>query len=383
MDLRWKRLRTALGFVTTTVFLSLMTNPVCGQGFLRGCCPSCFGQSACGCGSGATGEAGSAYAGSSTGDQYADSQFDLGEAGPAQIGSSFAAVDSAYIDDARIRNLFRFRADAAYNNPFPDRAEFFYAQCGCFNQIAPGAPGPGVTSAATNVNYQEFWMYGESALSDQFSVFIDVPFRLVDIDVNIPGATGPAAAQIPNSAGLSDIHLGLKYAFIADPNRYDTFQLRIYTPTGDADRGLGTHHVSLEPAYLIFRRLSQRFRVNGEFRAWIPISNDVNPVNGRDFAGPILRYGLGGSYDLLQWGPCCNDRLSAVVEFVGWSVLSGQKFNPLFPNDTEAAGDTIFNVKVGGRWVFGNQSLYAGYGHALTSQVWYTDIIRAEYTYQF
>src|SRR6188768_155795 len=150
MDLRWKRLRTAVGLVTTTVFLSLMTNPVCGQGFLRGCCPSCFGPSACGCGSGATGEAGSAYAGSSTGDQYADSQFDLGEAGPAQIGSSFAAVDSAYIDDARVRNLFRFRADAAYNNPFPDRAEFFYAQCGCFNQIAPGtAPGPGVTSAAT------------------------------------------------------------------------------------------------------------------------------------------------------------------------------------------------------------------------------------------
>jgi hypothetical protein len=33
--------------------------------------------------------------------------------------------------------------------------------------------------------------------------------------------------------------------------------------------------------------------------------------------------------------------------------------------------------------VFGNQSIYAGYGRALTSEVWYTDIIRAEYTYQF
>jgi hypothetical protein len=158
----------------------------------------------------------SSDAGAPAGDQFAESPFDLGEAGPAQIGSNFAAVDSAYIDDARIRNLFRFRADAAYNNPFPDRAEFFYAQCGCFNQIAPGAPGPGVTSAATNVNYQEFWGYIERAFSNRFSVFIDVPFRLVDIDVNFP----PGAAQIPNSGGLSDIHLGFKYAFIADPNRY-------------------------------------------------------------------------------------------------------------------------------------------------------------------
>ncbi len=383
MEIRLHGSRAAQGFTVVAILLALTTNTVNGQGLFRGCGPACSNQWACGCGCGGgqtTGDLGSGDPNAPLGDQLADSPFDLGEAGPAQIDSNFAAVDSAYIDDARIRNLFRLRADAAYNNPFPDRAEFFYAQCGCFGQ---GAPGPGVTSAATNVNYQEFWGYIETAVTNNFSVFIDVPFRLVDIDVNVPGATGPSAAQIPNAGGLSDIHLGFKYAFIADPYRYDTFQLRVYTPTGDADRGLGTHHVSLEPAYLIYRWLTPRFRVNGEFRAWIPISDSVNPLNGRDFAGTILRYGLGGSYDVYQGCDCGNDRLSAVVEFVGWSVLSGQKFNPLFPNDTEAAGDTIFNVKVGARRVFGNQSIYAGYGHALTSQVWYTDIIRAEYTYQF
>jgi len=145
---------------------------------------------------------------------------------------------------------------------------------------------------------------------------------------------------------------------------------------------LGTDHVSLEPSYLMYRALTNRLRLNGEFRVWVPLSDSVNPINGRDFAGTILRYGLGGAYDLHQSCDGCN-RLSAVVEFVGWSVLSGQKFNPLFPNDMEAAGDTIFNVKAGGRWVFGNQSIYAGYGRALTSEVWYTDIMRAEYTYTF
>lgn len=388
MELRWHGMPGAQALVAAAIALFLAANPAhAGQGYFAGF-PSCNGNLACGCGAGGSGAGGgeSGMTGGPTDGQFADAPFDLGEAGPAQIGDNFAAVDSAYIDDARIRSMFRLRADAAYDNPFPDRAEFFYAQCGCFNQLitnGPRAPGPGVTSAATNVSYQEFWLYGESALSDRFSIFIDVPFRLVDIDVEMPAGTpAPGTAQIPNSGGMSDIHFGFKYAFVACPDRYDTFQLRVYTPTGDADRGLGTDHVSLEPAYLMYRTLTDRLRLNGEFRVWVPISDSVNPLNGRDFAGPILRYGLGGAYDLWQSCDGC-DRFSAVVEFVGWSVLSGQKFNPLFPTDTEAAGDTIVNGKFGGRWIFGNQSVYAGYGRALTSEVWYTDIIRAEYTYTF
>lgn len=372
------RASSRLGVVLALLSLSAQA-ATAGQGYFGGFCGCDAGNSSCGYGAG-SGAYGSMAGGSPGGDQFADSPFALGEAGPAQIGSTFAMVDSAYIDDARVRNMFRFRADAAYDNPFPDRAEFFYAQCGCFGG---GAPGPGVTSAATNVNYQEFWLYGERAFSDRFSVFVDVPFRLVDIDVNVPGGTPAENAPIPNAGGLSDIHLGLKYAFCASPDYYNTFQLRVYTPTGDADRGLGTHHVSLEPAYLIYRTLTDRLRLNGELRLWVPISDSVNPVNGQNFAGPVFRYGLGGAYDLWQSCCCCGDRVSGVVEFVGWTVLDGQKFNPLFPNDTDAAGDTIVNVKAGGRWVFGNQTIYAGYGHALTSEVWYTDIIRAEYTYQF
>jgi hypothetical protein len=30
---------------------------------------------------------------------------------------------------------FRLRFDAAFDNPIPDRAEFFYAKCGCFARI--------------------------------------------------------------------------------------------------------------------------------------------------------------------------------------------------------------------------------------------------------
>src|SRR5205809_7524462 len=42
-----------------------------------------------------------------------------------------------YIDDARVESHLRLRFDAASNSKFPDRAEFFYAKCGCYQGLAP------------------------------------------------------------------------------------------------------------------------------------------------------------------------------------------------------------------------------------------------------
>jgi hypothetical protein len=322
------------------------------------------------------------------GDQFAGTPLDLGEGAPAQTGGMFASVDSGYIDDARIRTIFRGRFDAGFNNIFPDRAEFFYAQCGCFGNGAPGPgkPGsPGVpATATTGINYQEFWTYYEQAFSPGFSVFIDVPYRLVQFKLDPAAAFNPATNPngvnpIPNANGFSDLQFGFKYALRADQYGYDTFQLRVYTPTGDAGRGLGTNHASLEPAYLAWRQLTETLRFNGEFRAWIPFSNDS--LNGQNFAGVVLRYGGGLTYDL--YGSYYSyERLSLVNELVGWSVLGGLKYNPLVGVQS-ASGDTIVNYKPGLRYVWGLQSIYVGYGVALTHQNWYTDIFRAEYAYRF
>jgi hypothetical protein len=388
MDLSRRRYLCSLVLVAGVWLLS-SAQTASGQGLFSNCW-SALGCGPCDCSSGSwnTGLAYGESTGATTGaggDQFAGSPLDLGEAGPAQYGSTFAAVDSAYIDDARVRTIARFRFDAAYNNVFPDRAEFFYAQCGCFGN---GAPGPGdARHLANKIDYQEFWGYYENAFSDRFSAFIDVPFRLVNFQLDPAIAAANNGAQgIPNSGGLSDIHFGAKYALVADPYRYDTIQVRIYTPTGDADRGLGTNHFTIEPAYLAFRQLSNRLRFNGEFRAWVPISDSQAVLNGqtKNFAGTVLRYGAGLSYDLYQSCDCPNDALSAVTEFVGWTVLSGLKFNP-DPRIgvQDASGDTIVNGKFGLRYRWSNQSVYAGYGVALTSQNWYTDIIRAEYTYRF
>ncbi|MBC7967900.1 MAG: hypothetical protein H7Z17_18470, partial [Fuerstia sp.] len=84
-----------------------------------------------------------------------------------------------YIDWAAPRTQFRLRFDAGFDNNRPDRAEFFYAQCGC----NPGGPGPGVPGPPPTVNgsidYQDVRGYLEIATSSRFSVFGELPVRFL------------------------------------------------------------------------------------------------------------------------------------------------------------------------------------------------------------
>jgi hypothetical protein len=257
-----------------------------------------------------------------------------------------------YIDPAALATMFRLRFDAAYDNNRPNRAEFFYPQGGF-----PGSPGPPLPE--TRVDYQEASGYLEGLLAPRLSAFIEAPVRFFNGEVNA------------NAAGLSDINAGFKFALRSDDDGLLTFQFRTYVPTGDADRGLGTNHVSLEPGLLFLHRLSDRLNLEGEFRAWVP-------VGGTSFAGNVLRYGTGLSY---RW-QCTEDvSLSPVAEVVGWTVLNGRE-SSVSPTGTvieSAAGDTIVNTKLGLRLGLGDvASLYAGYGRPLTGEVWYKDIWRFE-----
>ena len=265
-----------------------------------------------------------------------------------QVGSSGVG----YIDPAFIADTFRFRFDAAYGNVAPSRAEFFWP-------IGPPfGPGP---RAERHVDYQDFSTYLEYKLRPDFSVFGDVPFRLINPTVN------------DNTGGLGDSNLGFKWLLDSSPNHLLTFQFRTYVPSGDASRGLGNRHVSLEPALLGLLRLAPRWTLESELRDWIPIGGTP------DVQGNIIRYGLGASYLLYDDSP---QRLLAVTEFVGWSVLSGgvgRRNNLGVVQIQDAEGTAIVNAKVGLRWFFDPcTSLYAGYGRALTPDVWYTDTFRVE-----
>lgn len=270
------------------------------------------------------------------------------EGGPSAKNSTVG-----YIDSAIPVNELRLRFDAAYDFTRPTRAEFFYAKS---RPLGPGLPVP-----EPRIDYQDLSSYLEVAASERLSGFVELPWRFLNPEVNA------------NANGFADMNAGFKYAFLYGDNGVATFQFRTYMPTGDASRGLGNHHVSLEPAFLFYKPLSDRLGLEGEFRYWVPI-------DGTDFAGDLFRYGVGVHYDVWK---NCRLTVSPVAEFVGWTVLSGKE-SAVTPSGSvlieDAAADTIVNAKLGLRVRVENYGdVYAGYGRALTGDRWYENTWRVEF----
>jgi hypothetical protein len=297
-----------------------------------------------------------------------------------------AGAAGGYIDSAIPLSLVRVRYDAANRNNRPDRAEFFYPQF-----------GP-TRDAGQPVNFQDQSTYVEYAPLPNMSAFIDVPTRFI----HIPGAIG--RVDLPhhlrgtyfqprqNFSGFSDLQLGVKYAFIANPDYFYTFQLRTYLPTGTGRFGLGTTHASLEPGFLAFQRLSERLFFIGEFKDWIPLHGSIFKPNGRHYAGNILNYGVGLFYNLVLTD---RFRVAPTAEFLGWTVLGGLKETA--PNIVQSAvGDTIVNFNFGVRFALGNYinpggpsplndrlSLHVSYSRSLTGDWWYKNMFRLELNWYY
>jgi hypothetical protein len=343
--------------------------------------------------------------------------------GTETAGLAAGADPGGYLDPAIPRTMFRLRYDAGFNMNHPDRATFFYGtwqelsfhphgilrQDGAFGGVLfdPRARGP--VALPGKIDYQEVSPYLEVAANDRLSAFVELPNRFIDFD-NLqedndrePGPTGkgfpePGFGGVgggndnnphTNFDGLSDVRFGFKAALLADPCQYLTFQFRTYAPTGDVGHGLGTGHWSLEPGLLLYKRLTDRLVLQGEFEAWFPIQ-------GGPLAGNVLTYGVGLGYDIYQ---CGNLRVTPIAEFVGWTVLNGfESFIgdvgtipvpagvnvPTGHGVLDAGGNTIVNAKLGVRTYFGCHSdLYAGFGQALTTIRWYDEIVRVEYRLSF
>jgi hypothetical protein len=262
-----------------------------------------------------------------------------------------------YIDQADPVNQVRLRADFGYDFRTPTRAEFFYPRSRPF--------GPGLPEPERAVDFQDYTLYLEKTLGPSFSIFAEGGLRALNPDLN------------GNTSGLADANVGFKYAFLADESQVWSFQFRTYLPTGAASRGLGTHHVSVEPGILGFVWLTEQLGLASEVRYW-------QPVGGTDFAGGVLRYGLGLRYDLVDgdgW------QLAPTLEAIGWSVLNGAE-SRLLPNGRvatlDSTGTTVVNLKVGARLDVGERfGVYAGYGRVVTGERWYRDVFRVEFRWLY
>jgi hypothetical protein len=280
----------------------------------------------------------------------------LASAQPPDLPISVGDSGVGYIDTAVISNQLRFRFDAAYGANQSNRAEFLWAW--------RPALGPGPPLDESSTDYQKMSAYLEHTVNSHLSVFMEAGAIFSNPEVN------------DNSGGLGDIETGFKVALYEDCDTFATFQMRVYVPSGDADRALGNGHVSLEPAILIYQKIGS-FTLEGELRDWIPIGG----TPGRQ--GNVLRYGLGMSTDLCSIG---LPSVRPVVEFAGWTVLDGQTrfLSPSGLVVEDADGVTVVNVKVGSRFILDeNHDLYVGYGRSLTGDRWYRDILRVDLRLRF
>ncbi|PYU44340.1 MAG: hypothetical protein DMG54_09495 [Acidobacteria bacterium] len=291
-----------------------------------------------------------------------------------------------YIDDPIIGSQVQIRFDAAFDNRFPDRAEFFYAKCGCYRDpklsgtllYDPNAPGPGPL-IPKGVNFQVLSFRGDYAPTSRFAAFIWIPIRWIQPQ------SAPGQGAFKQWAGISDVEAGLKFALLTSSRHYLTAQLRAYFPSGAAVHGLGTNHYSIEPGLLYYQRFSDRFQVEGEVGGWLPIrgSAGVPTTSPQGFGGNIFFYGVGPSYRVISRE---HFRLAPVIELVGWNVTGGLETITTGTTGTPltASGTNIFNLKIGARTSFGGRnSLYVGYGTPLTSANWFNNIVRVEYRYSF
>jgi hypothetical protein len=271
---------------------------------------------------------------------------------------------SGYVDGAAPLTQLRLRFDAVYDINRSDRAEFIYTH----------------ETTDPRIDYQEPSAHLEYAFGDRYSAFVELRGHFVN----------PEKAS--NAKGLGDMNAGFKWAFVSTEDRIETFQLRVYIPTGDPTKLLGAGHASIEPGLLLSQFFSDNWRVEAMLKDWIPLGDS-------DFQGNIVNYGAALSYRVFE-----SERMSIwpVAELVGWTVLGGKEtlvppsgVAPSIPGvegpgggggfpTKDAAGDTIVNAKLGARIFMGQWgSFYAGYGRALTGAVWYKDLWRVEYRLAF
>jgi hypothetical protein len=322
---------------------------------------------------------------------------------------SFAQADSdrppiqgstvGYIDNPLVESQIRIRFDDAFEDQFPDRSEFFYAKCSCYRGLLPlipaaydpNAPGPGL-GVPNAINYQQLYMNVEYSPQRRFSAMVEVPIRWLQPQGFQP--IPPASLgflPFSNQSGLGDATAALKFATVASESTYLTIQLKSYFPSGDASKGLGTDHYSVEPSLLLYQSLSDKWTVEAQAGDWHPIggsagvSSTVGSPASEGFAGDIFFYGIGPSYKLYTGH---RVQIAPVVELFGWHVLSGFQTQPQTGTTdgaaSEANGMNIVNLKGGVRTSIGRRdSFYAGFGQALTHDDWYKHIIRFEYRRTF
>jgi len=272
-----------------------------------------------------------------------------------------AAADVAFFQDsARPVTQMRLRWDTGWDMLTPDRAEYFWAR-------EKGPLGP--NAVARFLNYRELTMYTEGAI-DKIGVFVEQTYREVGLHASPISPTPDTTFS-----GFGDLNIGTKTLLLDCDLMQFAFQFKTFIPVGSAGKGLGTGHVSLEPAFLMTLHLAPDTYLQMEAAYWIPVGGD-SLYQGNVFHSHI-------AVNQVLWRLCRDVVLVGTMEFNEWSIINGNFTDPGTGNPVRAR-DTIFSLGPGARFVICDRiDLGAGTAFAVTGDHWAEELVRAEFRWRF
>jgi hypothetical protein len=200
------------------------------------------------------------------------------------------AANAAFFQDSpRPVTQTRFRWDVGFDYRFPDTAEFFLGKL--------GTKGP--KNSVESMRYAELRIYQEIAAGPGASAFFDFAYRTLDTGTN------------PSAAGLCDIIAGAKSVVLDRELLLVSTQFTTYIPSGNFLTGLGTGHVSLEPAILAALKLAPSTYLQTELAYWIPLGGTSG------FMGSTFHYHFALNHNLYRHGDFLN--IVGTVELNGYT----------------------------------------------------------------
>jgi hypothetical protein len=279
---------------------------------------------------------------------------------PCYEGKWTPVADSAfYLDSARPQTQTRIRVEPTYGLAAPDRAEFFWAQADGKGK----GPGPQNTLAENQVDYTDTRLYTEAA-TGKVGVFFEMSYLSLD------------PLHDPHAAGFGDMNTGIKTLLLDCEMMQFAMQFKTYLPVGNAGKGLGTGHVSLEPSLLMTLKLAERSYLQGQVAEWIPVGGDAG------YQGAILHYHFSWNNQIYQFNPACP--VVATAEFNGWTFQTGSYTDPINGPFQRAAAFSYFELGPGLRFFICDKvDLGCGVSFALNEPNWYQTTYRTELRFRF
>ncbi len=226
-----------------------------------------------------------------------------------------------------------------------------------------GNGGKGPSKSEGNVNYTDTMLYTEAA-TGRVGAFFEMSYMSLDPENN------------PHAAGFGDMMVGTKTLLLDCELLQVGIEFKTYLPVGDASKGLGTGHVSLEPSLLAGLRISECSALQGQLSEWIPIGGDPN------YEGAILHYHLSWNNLLYQFHP--QVPLISTMEFNGWSFQTGSYTLPDGAAYQKAGDSSYFSAGPGLRlFVCDKLDFGCGVSFALTQEHWAATLFRSELRLRF